>query len=340
MNNVGVFEIIQSVLIIAIFLLAGKIVTFIIQKYVKKWAEKTKNKVDDLIVDRAKPPLTYIVWFLGVKIAVNPLGIKSDVFDNFINTVITIVVMYLVIVVVDIFVIGVFEKIALRTKSTIDDALMPLVRKTLNVGLIIMGIIWVLKIWSIDISPILASIGIAGLAIGLAVKDSLANIFGGVSLILDKTIKVGDKIKLEDGQIGNVVDVGLRSTKIRTFDNELVILPNGKLANSKIQNYSQPDFSARVVVDFGVSYDVDVDMVKKIVLDELKTIKDLSEDHTIDVLFLSMEDFYLKFSARFWVPDYADAWDKKLEAVDKIFKALKKHNITIPYPTQEIIVKK
>ncbi len=340
MEGISLINIIESLAIIIIFIIGGKLITIISQKYLKKWAEKTETKLDDIIIDKAKPPLTYVVWFLGIKIALNPLNIESSTLDKIVNSVIVAIIIYLAITVANIVVVGFFEKLAAKTESTLDDALMPIISKSINVGIVLIGFIWILGIWSIDISPILASIGIAGLAIGLAVKDSLANIFGGISLILDKSIKVGDKIKLEDGQVGIVVDVGLRSTKMRTFDNELIIIPNGKLANSKIQNYSQPDLSARIVIDFGVDYSSDVGKVRKVVYDVLKGMDGIMEDPPVEVLFVSMEDFYLKFSARFWVANYNDVWPKKLEAVDRIFKALKENNISIPFPTQEIILKK
>ena len=199
---------------------------------------------------------------------------------------------------------------------------------------------WILSIWSIDIAPLLASLGIAGLALGFAVKDSLSNIIGGISLILDQTIKVGDKIKLESGEKGHIIDMGLRASRLKTHTNEVIIIPNGQLANSRIQNYGQPDPSLKIVIDFGVSYDSEVDLVRKVVHDAILTMTEIKTDASPEVLFVSMEDFYLKFSVRFWIADYGQAWSQKLEATDKIFSALKANKIDIPFPTQTIHLKK
>jgi len=206
------------------------------------------------------------------------------------------------------------------------------------VGLI--GFIWILSVWDVNIGPLLGGLGIAGLALSFALKDSLANVFGGLSLILDQAIKVGDRIQLESGEQGTVIDTGIRSTKIRTFNNEIITVPNGQLAVSRIQNFAKPDLSHRLVIDFGVDYESDVDLVRKTVLEVVKNMEGIMEDPMAEVLFLSMEDYYLKFSARFWVSNYEDGWDKKLEATDKIFKALKDAKIDIPFPIQTVNVKK
>lgn len=341
--NVALFtleQLIQSLIIIVVFIFAGFLITQLAQKYLVKWAAKSKTTIDDLLVERIKPPFSYVIWFIGIKVAINPLELHYDALDRILNTVVLAIAVYMVVVVVDVLIKGVLAKMTAHTESTLDDALMPLITKSIHVVVILIGLLWALRIWNIDITPLLASLGVAGLAIGLAVKDSLANIFGGVSMILDQTIKVGDKIKIESGEVGFVHDMGLRSTKMRTLNNEIITLPNGQLANSRVLNYAQPNLEARVVVDFGVGYDSDIEKVRKVVHDALKTIENVSEDPPLEVLFLEMGDSSLNFSARFWVQNYGDVWDKQLEATEKVFAALSQAKIDIPYPTQTIHVKK
>ncbi len=329
---------IQSLLIIALFIIGGKVLTVVSQRWLMRWARRTATTLDDIIISKIRPPFSYVIWLFGAKVALNPLRLESSVLDKIVNTIILVVLLYVLMVLVDILWKGVVERIAHRTQSTLDDALLPLASKITKSAIIIIIFMWILRVWNIDIAPVLASLGIAGLALGLAIKDSLANIFGGISLILDRTIKVGDKVKLESGERGYIVDMGLRSTKLRTFDNELITIPNGQLANSRVQNYGQPDPTARIVIDFGVGYDSDVDRVRKIVYDTLGTMQDVlsEEGKQTEVLFVSMEDYYLKFSARIWVDDHTKVWKKKLEATDRIFKALTKEGITIPFPTNTV----
>jgi len=333
-------ELLLALAILVGFILLAKILTYIVQVYVAKWAKRTATQVDDLIVEKIKPPFTYVIWLLGLRAALLPLHLQGDAFDKLIKSIILIVVIWVAVAVADILMGAVLEKIVAKTESEVDDALAPLITKTIKVAIWAVGLVWLLSIWQIDVRPILGGLGIAGLAIGFAIKDSLANIFGGVALILDRTIKVGDKVKLESGEAGYIMDVGLRSTKLKTFNNEIITIPNGQLANSRIQNYGQPDPSLKVVIDFGVSYESDVDLVRKVVSQVIKTMEGIMNDSPVEVLFLSMEDFYLKFSARFWVPDHNQAWNKQLEATDKIFRALKEAKIEIPYPIQTVKLEK
>ena len=171
----------------------------------------------------------------------------------------------------------------------------------MSVSYFIIVLLAILKIWGIQIGPLLAGLGIGGIAIAFAMQSTLGNIFGGVSLILDKTIKVGDVVYLDNETKGTILDIGLRSTKIKTFDNELIIIPNGEVANKKIQNVVQPDPSARVVIPFSVAYGSNVDKVKKIVLKEIAKIDGKDEEKEPNVRFLSMGDSALLFKAYFWM---------------------------------------
>jgi len=198
----------------------------------------------------------------------------------------------------------------------------------------------VLGVWGVDIGPFLAGLGIAGLAISFALQESLGNIFGGISLIMDRVYKVGDRIQLDSGEVGTVVDVGLRSTRLRTFDNELIVIPNSKPANSKVKNYVQPDTSLRVVVNFGVEYGTKLEKVKKVLEPVLKKMKGISKSPAPVVEFIEMGDSSLNCIAKFWVPNYEHAYGKKLEATDLIYNELNKAKIGIPFPTTTVYVKK
>jgi len=330
----------QALLIILLFLVVAKLITFISERYLKKWAKKTTTEVDDLIVQRIKPPFSYVMLFVGVKYALKPLALDGIWFAHLIDSIVIIAFVYIIAVILDILIEAWALEFAKKTASKLDESLLPLFQKVLKVVFFLIGGIWVLKEWNVEIGPFLASLGIAGFVIGFAMQDSLKNIFGGVSLILDKAYQVGDKIKLESGELGEVIEIGIRSTKIRTYDNEVITLPNGKMASAKIQNYVQPNLQARVVVDFGVAYGINIDEVKEVINKTLQSISDILDDPAPDTIFIEMGDSALKFQARFWVDDYRNAYDKKLEATDKIYKALNEAGIEIPFPTTTVYLRK
>jgi len=159
-------------------------------------------------------------------------------------------------------------------------------------------------------------------------------------MILDKTLKVGDKIKIESGEVGEIHDVGLRSTKIKTYDNQIIVVPNGQLVNSRIQNYTKPNSKIRVTVQFGVEYGTEIKKVKDLVKKTVLSMKEIMEDPAPVINFETMGDFALNFTAKFWVSNWGEAYGKKLEATEKIYNALNAAKINIPFPTQTVYLKK
>jgi len=337
---------VQSLLILIIAIFLSRFVTFVIEKFIKRITTKTKTDIDDRLIEECRTPFVYLLIFFGVKIALVPLEMGAGIYTTIAhinNTILYLLVFYMISVASTIIISGAGKKWANRTKSSIDDELIPIFLKVSKILIIILTIIFVLKEWAIDISGLLAGVGLAGLAIGFAVKDSLANIFGGISLILDKAIKVGDVIQTDSGEMGTVIDVGLRSTRIRTWDNELIVIPNGTLANSKIQNYKLPDLSIRIIIKFGVEYGSDIEKVKKTVLAALKKIPKCVLDNKKKaprVYFMNMGDSALEFRAQFWVNDYSDKFVTKEKANCEIYNALSKSKIGIPFPTRTVYLKK
>src|SRR3989344_9181508 len=189
-----------SVLIVITAAALGKIAMFIFRQYLEKFAAKTKNKFDDMIFEHTKKPLLYLLIAYGIKLALLNLGINGAV-DKLINSIMAAVFLYTILRGIDIVVETWAITFSKKTKTQIDDVLLPLLHKVTKVLFLLIGLLWVLKIWQIDITPYLAGVGISGIVLGLALQDSLKNIFGGVTLLLDKTYQLGDKIKLESGEI-------------------------------------------------------------------------------------------------------------------------------------------
>jgi MscS family membrane protein len=331
-----------AVLVIASFLVAWIAMIFI-SLLIEIVAKRTKSELDDELLHEAKTPLFRLIVLGGLLVSTQLLGLEGSVLNVITKILMTLIYLTLIFYALkasNVFYVHGFAKIAERTRSSIDDEIMPIAKKTTAAAIWIFGIILILSAWGIEIGPFLAGLGIAGLALSFAVQDSLANIFAGISLILDKVYKVGDRIELDSGEVGTVSDVGLRSTRLKTFDNELIIIPNSKTANSKIKNYVQPDVSLRVVVNFGVEYGTRPEKVKRVIDPALKNMKGLKKTPVPVVEFTEMGDSSLNCVAKFWVPHYNDAYGKKLEATDLIYKELNKAKIGIPFPTTTVYIKK
>ena len=325
--------------ILAVSVLFAFLVKFIMIRVLKPLAKKTKTKIDDLIIKSISSIIFYIVLILGFKIGIQHFEFETSIYSSIVDTLFILIIVVMVLRVITNFSKHWMEDWALKTESTADDRLIPLIAKILKAVTIILGFFFIFDTWNINISPLLATAGIAGIAIGFAVRDSLANILGGIQLVLDKTFKVGDKVELESGEMGVIMDIGIRSTKLKTYDNEVIYIPNGSLANTKIKNFTVPDFSVRVNVNFGVEYGSDPAKVRDVVLEAVKKIDTVLEVPEPAVHFLNMSDFSLDFVARVWVENFANAYTTKLKVTEEIYNALNEAHIGIPFPTRTIYTK-
>ncbi|MBU4070209.1 MAG: mechanosensitive ion channel family protein [Nanoarchaeota archaeon] len=330
------------VIFIAVFL-GTRIVLFILEKISLKITKKTKTELDDKLVKKCSMPLTIIAFLVSLKITINEILFQEHVemiLSNAIFSLLIIVLAYVVYVVVNIVIINFMKKIASKTKSQVDDSIISLFHSVLNIALIVISLLYILSIWGVQITPLLAGLGIAGLAIALALQPVLSNVFAGVSMVLDHSVRIEDLVYLDQQTKGKVEKIGLRSTRIRTFDNEMLIVPNIKLSESIIQNVALPEPKSRVVIQFSVCYGSNINKVKKILLKEIKKIKLISKEPEPLIRFLEMADSSLNFKVYFFVDSFENRFTAIDEANTVIYDALNKNNIGIPFPQIDVHVKK
>ena len=302
-------------------------------------ARKTKTDVDDILIRSARNVVTYSVPVLGLMVALKPLALQTLIPQQMLFTLLVVLLMRGAIRLVN-DLSGWLEKTSSnQTESTLDKGLLPLLRKTLKTSIAIIGVLIIIGKWGVQIGPLVGALGIGGLAIALALNSSLANVFAGIQLILDRSINVGDKVKLESGDVGIVLDIGLRCTRIRTYDNEVISLPNSHFANAQVKNYTKPDATIRVTVNFGVTYGSDIAEVKRVISDAIKQLDNIMQDPEPQVLFLNMSDFSLDMCARVWVDDYGKQFATKLEMTELVYNTLNESGINIPFPTRTVYVR-
>ncbi|SRR6056297_450687 len=342
-NNITSNKYLISLIYLVLSFAVIRFGAFILEKIILKLTVKTKTDLDDKIIEKTAKPTTILVLLFGVKISINPLGLTKEVLqltNEIITSLIILVSAYIIYVIFDLLFAKAWRRFARKTKTKPNDALIQLTQGTVKVILVIFTIIYLLNYWGIEIGPLLAGVGIGGIAIAFALQSSLANVFGGISIIMDKTIRVGDWVKLEDGTVGIILNIGLRSTRIKTFDNETIYVPNSQLSDSKVQNIAMPEPKSRVVIPFGVAYGSNIEKVKKVVLKEIKSVAHYVEDPEPSVKFLEMGDSALKFKAFFFVDSYENRFAAIDEANTKIYDALNKAKIIIPFPQMDVHLKK
>jgi MscS family membrane protein len=343
LRPIAASQIERAFLIFLFSLIIFKITAVLIRFLFRKIAERTKTEIDDIIIKRWNWPINFLIFIASLSLAVKEITFTESVsktIDHIIATAMTLIFAYLVYVVIDVTFIRVGKKITLRTETPIDDTLLHIAHTSLKAAFVVIAILYTLSTWGVEISPLLASLGIAGIAVALALQQTLSNVFAGISLIMDRTIRVGDIVKLETGEMGEIYSISLRSVRIKTFDNEMIIIPNSILANAKIQNLLLPDPTVRVNVDFSVEYGVDPEYVKRIVLEELSSMQIIDKTKEIRILFLEMGESSLNFRAMFWVDHIDKRWPAHQEAITKIYRRLYKEGIGIPFPQRTVWLRK
>lgn len=333
---------IKAAAIFIAFYIFSEIAHFVLNRYIKFLTKKTKTDIDDKIIEKTNRPISLLLIVIGSYLAFTPFKTTFkyvNFFENIIASVFILVVTYIIVAVIDVLIESWGKRIAQRTDSKMDDDLLDLFHRFSRIALFLIGTMFILPVWGIQIGPLLASLGIAGIALAFALQATLGNIFGGVSMIIDKAVKVDDIVELEGGVFGTVTDVGLRSTRIRTFDNEMVLMPNGKLAEMKIVNHLQPDSRTRGIVLFGVAYGSNVENVKTVVKDTVSKVEGILEEPSVEVQMLSMGDFSLNFRATFWVDHITKRFPTKCKVTEVIYASLRENGIEIPFPTRTVYMK-
>ncbi len=331
---------IRSFAILLGFYIISKIAHIILVKYITILTRKTKTDIDDKIIEKTNRPISLLLLVIGFYLAFVPFKATyarfADVGENIFASIIILIVTFIIMRIVDVLIDGWGRKFAERTESTLDDEVIPLFHRFSRIGIMLIGTMFILPVWGIEIGPLLASLGIAGIAVAFALQTTLGNIFGGASLIIDKAVKVGDVIEIEGGVTGVVTDVGLRSTRLRTYDNEMVVMPNGKLADSRITNFLQPDPKVRGIVNFGVAYGSDIDKVRRITIKTIKNLDLVLDDPEPRVEMVSLGDFSLNFRAQFWVDHFDKRFPTKCKILEELYNVFSKEGIDIPFPTRTI----
>ncbi len=333
----------RAATVFLVVFLAVRILMFILSKIAPIFTKKTKTNLDDVILERVSMPLTLLALLAGIRFAIGELNIKENLMTTIEGVILTGIIMFasiLVYYVIDALVSIGYHDFGEKIQGKVNESLLQFFHSMLKIVMILACFLVILASWGIEIGPLLAGLGVAGIAIAFALQSTLSNVFGGISMLLDRSINVGDLVELNDGTIGHILKINLRSTKIRTLNNKLMIVPNGKLSESNIKNVALPGPETRVVIPFGVAYGSDIEKVKSLILHEIKKIDGLFEKKKPMVRFVEMADSSLNFKAYFYIKSFDMVPASIDDANCRIYKALNKAGFEIPFPQMDVNLKK
>jgi small-conductance mechanosensitive channel len=212
-----------------------------------------------------------------------------------------------------------------------------------QLAVVILGVLVLLNLWGVSITPILTALGVGGLAVALALQDTLSNLFAGFYVAVAGQVRLGDYIRLNTGEEGYVTDIGWRSTSIRALANNMIIIPNSKLGQANVTNFYLPEKRVAASIQVGVAYDSDPDQVVRVLLEEAQTaareVPGLLAEPAPDVTFdPGFGDSSLGFTLGYSVQEFAVQFPVRHELRKRILKRLRKEKIDMPFPTRTIYV--
>ena len=232
--------------------------------------------------------------------------------------------------------------IAPTTSTQLDDQLVPSFKRIAPIFMYSLAVLWSLTIFDVAITPLLATLGVGGIAVALAAQPTLSNYFAGTYVISEGEIEPGDFIEIEGGPSGFVEDISWRSTKLRSRFNNLIIIPNSMMSENMITNYSRPQLAMNVIVTGGVSYDSDLERVEEILMEVANMIVVDSEDAVTETEpragFSTFGDSNIDFWVFIQATDRGGSFQLKSQLIKQIHSRFNEEGIVINYPIRHLVV--
>ncbi|MBC8043222.1 MAG: mechanosensitive ion channel family protein [Rhizobacter sp.] len=337
--------IIAAVIVIVTFVLAwlSRLLTELLSRM---FFSKTATTLDDRLAEELAPRLRWLIIIGGLRLAlrhvIKALPRNADYadfigyLDEALYVVLVIVVVRVGLKVFTLILESQLESISSRVHADLKPVLSPLFRKLGTLVAIVLALIVVLDHFSINIGSLIVSLGVGSLAVALAAQDTLANIIAGFIILIDRPFRIGDRVQLPNGTVGDVVQIGLRSTRLINFDNNHVIYSNADLLKSSIINYAYPNVGFRLLIEFSVAYGTDVERVRQLVFELAKKYPAVMDDPKPELQFMKFDESGIDLRLECRVSSYREEFNAKISMREAIHKLLPENGIVFASPQRVI----
>ncbi|MGC1456069.1 MAG: mechanosensitive ion channel family protein [Nitrospirota bacterium] len=335
----------QQIIIPVVIVLASAAVLLIVRailfRILHRWAARTETQFDDIVISSIKNPSL----LLAVAISIH-LGLTfSDIPEKHLGYLTRIIHLIIILAVT----LASANLAGRLFKNYIQKSNLPIPTTGLAYGILkgailVIGLLICLSVLGVSIAPLLTALGVGGLAVALALQDTLANLFAGIHILMEKSLRIGDFVKLETGQEGYIDDITWRTTRVRMLPNNVVVVPNSKLAQSVVTNYYLPEKRMSLMIPVGVSYSSDPEQVERILVEVAKKgaldIPGLLAEPEPVVRFIpGFGDSSLDFTLICQVKEFVDQYLAQHELRKRIFKRFNEEGIEIPFPHRTVYLR-
>lgn len=338
--DIAVWRLALCVLILIVGLFLKNHVINRLYKPFDRLLTKTETELDNALLESVRKPLTWLVFAVAVWLALKVLGLPDGIEKVSVlvlQTFGTVLVAWTLYRAIDVAGIA-MQRFTQHTESEIDDHIVPLIKRVLRVVLVIFAVITIIQQWGYDVTSLIAGLGIGGLAFALAAKDTLSNWFGSLMIFTDRPFTLGHWVKT--GAIEGVVEeVGLRSTKIRTFDKSLITVPNKNIAHDSIENFSLRE-QRRINIKIGVEYRTTREQMQQVIdgVKEVILAHELSDAQTLTVFFSGFGDSALEIVIRVFLntADYMEFMVAQEGLFLEIMRVVEEAGTGFAFPSQSV----
>lgn len=333
-------DVISAVLLLAFFLILSEAAKRFVSDVAPRLVSKTGSTLDDELLKAVKGPIQIFIVVIGVYLACETLnGLPSGivvVMDKLATIAHILVGAYFVSNLIGAIIQWYVNGVAPKTNSDLDDHLMPFLRKFLAVAVYLIALVMIIGLFT-EITPLIAGLGVFGVAIAFAAKEALSSLFGAFAILGDRPFKVGDRLYIDGVGNGDVIDMGMRSTRIRTTDNRIVVVPNQSLAVSRIVNLSRPSPKVRLDLKVGIGYTSDADKACSILEKIALGTPGVAKDPAPRAYVSELGDFAVAITLLVYADTYRNEWTVPDAIYRGALEAFKKEDIEIPFPTVTVL---
>jgi len=325
---------------------AGAIMNFVVVRYLRIYTDRTETDYDSIVVNNLHIPLVTTVSLIGFSVLASFPSVTESTFltqaqvSTFVGkpaiTIIVLIWGFYLNRVVNRLVKKINEEGKASDSRGRTYEFAPVFSNIWTLIVTTATVAIVLVLWKFDISPILGAAGIAGIALGIAAKESVGNFLGGLALYIDDTYTIGDYLEIDTGEAGTVVAVGIRSTTLLTRDNIQITLPNSMLNEERVVNLSAPRGQTRLKIDVGVAYGTDIDLVEEILVGIAEDEQLVPSNPKPRARFVSFGDSALQYRLICWVKRPERRGKVSHELNREIYTQFRDHGIEIPYNTHDV----
>lgn len=333
------FELVVPVALLLGTIVGGLIVRSLLFRIVRGWARRTDSHLDVLTTDSLRGPIVLWSIILGLHFATQNSEIPRAYLKYVPRTLAVLWIISLTMA------MSQFAGNAVHFyggRVTGAQSVTSLTRKLAQLAVVLIGFAWLLRVFDVSLAPLVTTLGVSGLAVALALQDTLSNLFAGFYVSISGLLHIGDYIKLNTGEEGYVTDINWRCTMMRNSSDNLIVVPNSKLGQAIYTNFSLPDRHFSISISFTVSADSDVDKVRTLLLEETiqasHEIKGMLAEPPPAVLFNPGTDSAVQFQVNYNVADFGSQFRVQSELRMRLFKKLRSAGIALATPARAVLL--